>query len=334
MRQALLLRLLSVICLSPLAASKAGEPAYRHWPFDDLIENGATTPDASPHQAHARLSGQELCEGVIGKALRFKAGNKGLVLGDLGLEAPATLCFWLKSGSAQADGRIFSQLEGPTTQSGSLRLTGASLQAWNAQGWPVVVAGLSDKGIWQHVAVVYREDGTVTGHLNGKKGHTAQSTFDFKGGKAGIATRFLGQWGTPFVGALDDFRVYNSALKDKEIKAMYPPELFRRTEAAAAKAAASKPITPFGKLAKLEARKKPSQTTSIVNGTDWVDVEGRPILAHDGGITRVTDTFYWYGSSYAGNPTGRYGISWNGTMNTKLWNGIQVYSSKDLVHEL
>jgi len=66
----------------------------------------------------------------------------------------------------------------------------------------------------------------------------------------------------------------------------------------------------------------------IINGTDWLDTEGRPILAHDGHITRVKDSFYWYGSSYAGNPKGKYGTA----AGFAVWNGIQVYSSQDLVN--
>ncbi len=165
---------------------------YRHWPFDELIENGAATPDTSPNKAHARLSGQELCEGVIGKALRFKAGGKGVVLGDLGIEAPAALCFWLKSDSAQAE-RIVSQLEGPTSQTGCLRLIGGSLQAWNAQGWPVVVNGLSHEDVWQHVAVVYRTHGTVTDYLYVKKVNTSYGGFDFTGVRPAIGAPFLGR---------------------------------------------------------------------------------------------------------------------------------------------
>jgi len=66
---------------------------------------------------------------------------------------------------------------------------------------------------------------------------------------------------------------------------------------------------------------------SIINESDWQDTQGKPILAHDGHITRVKDTFYWYGSSYAGNPEGRYGTA----AGYAVWNGIQVYSSKNLV---
>lgn len=84
---------MSVIGLLHAFCAQAGEIPYRHWPFDELIENGAATPDVLSDKAHARVSGQELCEGVVGKALRFKAGSKGLTLGDLGLQAPATVSF-------------------------------------------------------------------------------------------------------------------------------------------------------------------------------------------------------------------------------------------------
>ena len=203
---------------STIEAAKPRKATDWHWPFDELIENGEVTTDVSPNKSHARLSGQTLCEGVVGKALQFNAGNNGVDIGDLGFQAPATFSFWLKTDSSQADGRILSQLEGPTTQSGALRLVGGSLQVWNTLGWPTVVDGLSDKGIWQHVAVVFKDDGTVTGYLNGKKSQTANSTFDFKGNRSGIGSPFLGKYGTPFVGAMDDFRIYNSALREKDLK--------------------------------------------------------------------------------------------------------------------
>jgi hypothetical protein len=63
----------------------------------------------------------------------------------------------------------------------------------------------------------------------------------------------------------------------------------------------------------------------IRNGTDWLDTQGRPIVAHDGGITRVGDAYYWYGTSYEGNPTGKFGL-------LAPFAGFNVYRSSDLVH--
>ena len=64
---------------------------------------------------------------------------------------------------------------------------------------------------------------------------------------------------------------------------------------------------------------------SITNGTDWKDTDGNLIAAHDGGIARLNGAFYWYGSSYANNPQGRFRMTAG-----PVWNGIQVYKSTDL----
>jgi len=272
-----------------LGAAAAEELDYRQWPLEELAESADLRP----------------CDGMIGNAVCFSVGHKGVVLGDLGLQAPATVSFWLKPNGAQADGRILSQLEGLTFQSGALRLSNGHLQVFNTKAWPNVVSGLSGQDIWQHVAVVYTADGTVTGYLNGKKGHTAQSAFEFAGVKAGIGAPFLGKWGTPYRGALDDFRVYKRALPQKEIAAMYPDELFHK--------------------AREQVPSPANLSQAIVNGTDWVDVEGRPIVAHEGELARFNGVFYWYGSSYANNPQGKFRMPAG-----PVWNGVQVYRSTDL----
>ena len=64
----------------------------------------------------------------------------------------------------------------------------------------------------------------------------------------------------------------------------------------------------------------------ITNGTDWRDTRGRPISCHDGCILRVGDEFYWYGTSYRGNPRGLWGRP-----GAKLQNDFNVYRSRDLV---
>jgi hypothetical protein len=46
---------------------------------------------------------------------------------------------------------------------------------------------------------------------------------------------------------------------------------------------------------------------SIRHYSAWTNTTGTPISCHDGGITRVGDTIYWYGTSDKGNPTGIWG---------------------------
>jgi beta-xylosidase len=65
--------------------------------------------------------------------------------------------------------------------------------------------------------------------------------------------------------------------------------------------------------------------SSIVNGTDWHDTDGNYIAAHEGDIARFNGVFYWYGSSYANNPGGKYDVT-----DGPVWNGVQVYRSTDL----
>ncbi|MCK9412664.1 MAG: family 43 glycosylhydrolase [Prolixibacteraceae bacterium] len=65
----------------------------------------------------------------------------------------------------------------------------------------------------------------------------------------------------------------------------------------------------------------------IVNNADWLDIDGKLISAHDGGISQFDNTFYWYGSDYRNTIKGEYGKP-----AAKLNPGINVYTSKDLVN--
>ena len=69
----------------------------------------------------------------------------------------------------------------------------------------------------------------------------------------------------------------------------------------------------------------PDAGKPIRNYAAWTDTAGNPISCHDGGITRVGDTFYWYGTSYTGNPKGLDQIG------ARQQLGFNCYSSKNLV---
>ena len=138
-------------------------------------------------------------------------------LGDLDTQAPATIRVTLKTDRSQTDGRILSQLEGASTQAGALRMVGTTLQLWNGRAWLTAVTGLKVQGKPQQIAVVFEANGTAHAYLNGQKGPTLRSSFDFKGVKAGLSAPFLGQYGSPFVGELSDFEVTKRALSEDEI---------------------------------------------------------------------------------------------------------------------
>ena len=84
-------------------------------------------------------------------------------------------------------------------------------------------------------------------------------------------------------------------------------------------------ISIFYVLPLASANAVESTPATIINGTDWFDIEGRQIAAHEGDIARFNGVFYWYGSSYANNPQGKFRMTAG-----PVWNGVQVYSSIDL----
>ena len=73
--------------------------------------------------------------------------------------------------------------------------------------------------------------------------------------------------------------------------------------------------------------KSPLADAVIRNNTDWLDTDLQPIMAHAGSISRFDGVFYWYGSSYANNPTGLYGAK-----HSEKNNGFNLYTSNDLVN--
>ncbi|MGA2617390.1 MAG: family 43 glycosylhydrolase [Thermoguttaceae bacterium] len=85
-------------------------------------------------------------------------------------------------------------------------------------------------------------------------------------------------------------------------------------------------VIPWAALALTMAADPCGAGEPIRNHSAWKDTAGNSISCHDGGITRVGDTFYWYGTSYKGNPRGLYGRS-----AVHLQQGFNCYSSKNLV---
>ena len=87
------------------------------------------------------------------------------------------------------------------------------------------------------------------------------------------------------------------------------------------------PAIPLTALALVLAVTDPCYSAKpIHNYTAWTDTDGNPISCHDGGITRVGNTFYRYGTSYQGNPAGLWGRK-----AAHLQQGFNCYSSKNLV---
>ena len=70
-------------------------------------------------------------------------------------------------------------------------------------------------------------------------------------------------------------------------------------------------------------------TNTFRPGRPWLDMGGKPIQSHCGGVLYESGTYYWYGMNFIGKtiPPGTYkGQSFSWMLNT----GMSCYSSKNL----
>ena len=83
------------------------ENLVAHWTFEKLTDNKEKTPDSSGNGRHGRIHGQVLVKGIVGSAMKFKGYDQIVEVGDLGLEAPATVAFWVRTND------VFPKRRGP-----------------------------------------------------------------------------------------------------------------------------------------------------------------------------------------------------------------------------
>jgi hypothetical protein len=190
-----------------------------HWTFDALSAGGKTLADASGGKHAGHLTGPSvLVDGKLGKALKLAGPPEQVNLGDLKTRAPATVAFWFNTRELFSDRRILSQLSGPETAAGALRFDGGQIEVFDGKRWQLVIKWGLRFDTWHHVAIVFDSRGKATGYLDGKRSESAKSGFDFAGVQAAIGAKQLGKMGNPFIGCLDDFRVYSRALSAEQIR--------------------------------------------------------------------------------------------------------------------
>ena len=229
-----------------LAPREGSEPVTSEAPYDenaqdvhlsrafwDDVYSPAEFLGLSKEERAERILEREdmLCErkkfnkidGVAAEHLEFKQieaaqfVSQAVDLGNLQLQAPATVAVWIRPEDIQNDRRILGQLAGATTQGGTLRLQEGQLQVWNGSAWQVLIAEGIAAETWTHITVVYEPSGQASAYLNGHKQQSAPSGFDFVGTSAGIGARFLNQNGNEFLGLMKDFQIRRHALSQEEI---------------------------------------------------------------------------------------------------------------------
>ncbi len=212
----------------PLAPQK--EVAW--WRFDET--QGADILDSSGNGNGGKLvGGVRRVPGVLGSALEFDGKSGYLVGNGPGNNLPSggierTVSCWVRtSGLQEGDRNLFhwgTSASTPLRQNFHLFLRDGALAWGNGYGQGIVLsqAGLAD-GAWHHVAAVYDGplkqsarlmlDGVQVGETSVPLLADTRLSMPWK-----IGTFMLG--GRPFEGAIDDMRVYRSALSDARIDAL------------------------------------------------------------------------------------------------------------------
>jgi len=161
---------------------------------------------------------------------------------DIQQSDDTTLSLWFNATAAASDERIIGQTSGLSGQSGPLRFEGvnSAIQHWNGNDWEVIIpANTVVAGEWHHLAVVWEDNGDVTGYLDGIQYSTGTGTFDYDGPTFGIGSPFLfsdggRDGGDYFEGRFDDIRIYGRTLTSSEVHHLYAPqtrwELYQETE--------------------------------------------------------------------------------------------------------
>src|SRR6185503_18534252 len=152
------------------------------------------------------------------------SGSYGLVKESASLEMTnqLTVAFWLNPGSnAQTDPRVISKLYDwevklNTTANRYPQFTAGSAYAQLSTALPL--------NTWSHVVFTYN-NGTVTGYVNGAAVSFLANTFNGSGSlpsyRYNLYLAVRDGSSNPYIGDLNDVRVYNRALAAQDVAALY-----------------------------------------------------------------------------------------------------------------
>ncbi len=224
-----------LLVLTTCAVACAEDRLLGHWAFDELVDGVA--PDASGHDRHGKVFGEELVDGVHGNAIRFNGVDQYVALGNLGEHQAVTVAFWMKPEQPEA--------AEPADDNGGVRCWQGLVtsDAWEAGvlhvpfGRRIVDAyyhqSESDRGRlesprlrygqWYHVAIVAdTASRELRLFLNGQE--HAYDRIDHYTGPIKLMEQVVGREGDGryFRGAIDDVRIYGTALSPAQVAALCP----------------------------------------------------------------------------------------------------------------
>lgn len=213
-----------------------------HWTFDEGA--GERCQDVSGRGNHGTVHAAEWVEGIRGKALRLRGPGSYFDYGksadfNFAAGAPFTFAGWVRT--KDREGTLVSQRSGAPGRGApvidilliggqiavDLRDDGNEFGAHVAlrRGPPI------DDGRWHHFALTRGAGGVATLYVDGRhvdQGVTQQSvgaiTTDLRGlGREGLWAQMGRGQNAHLVGDVDDFRIYQGALTEAEVKGLATP---------------------------------------------------------------------------------------------------------------
>ena len=223
----------------PAAAAGKGLGASLavHWPFDTW-PSGQQVEDASGNRNHGKLAGNVYAvDGPVGKALRFDGQINDVTSPDflkVAMERENfTVAMWFKTTWSKEEGlTIFDYGQDDSTYPGVIfqyRVTEGELGrletylAKIGQGGYILSRPHPPKindGKWHHLALTVDRKGEAVSYIDGNAVHRQDISAD---SSAALACRGGARLGrsrngkADFEFALDDFRVYSTALSQDEV---------------------------------------------------------------------------------------------------------------------
>jgi hypothetical protein len=196
-----------------------------YFPFDD--GKGDIAKDQSEFQNDGELEGPKWVNGKFNKALSFDGKSYVAVMPveEVSIVQETTWAIWFKT-DVEGQGAHLATLHGTMV----LYFSGGAIsaQVWTNPGaalWnPVNSNVVAKSGEWYHVAAVWSEEsGEITIYVNGAEKNSANAAgkVSFKSGRQ-LAIGGNDQITYPgtnlFDGIIDEFRIYNLALSQDEIR--------------------------------------------------------------------------------------------------------------------
>jgi hypothetical protein len=219
-------RIVLLISLSLLYAelpsSAADKSLLAHWTFDG--KSASVCEDASGNKNSASMPGKiDRIPGVSGTAIGLAGGHKLSIAGkpDFSQTKEITMSAWVLPTDLSSYREIFRKEDGNNRVLFSFQNNGTILSlGLNINGYIECDAALNPATVldakWHHCSATF--DGkTMRVYLDGKEIESLYRSGTIKAG--GSAPGCIGSMngGECFQGAMDDLRIYNRALSDKEI---------------------------------------------------------------------------------------------------------------------